>query len=215
MCRFTSRLSGRLADHIYAWKSIDASQVVQEWITDGIRIPFHNDCVPEYIEENNSKFNSSEYAFLLEEIKNLEIKGAIERVNVKPHCVSPIKCVPKKTGQFRLITDLRSVNSYVNAPKFTNEGINTAAELINKGDYFVETDLKDGFLHIPVQQSFRKYLGFQFQCIYYTWCVRIKLQPILLSQVLKALGGLLKATRYTCCIVCGRLLDYCHQVLYY
>jgi len=168
MCVFSKRLS----ENIQAWKNIKCSQVVKEWITNGVQLPFTVDCIPEYQEKNYS-FTNKEYDFLSTEIRDLEIKGAIERVpgNVKPHCVSPIKCVPKKSGKLRLITDLRGLNAYVDAPKFSNEGINTVSELVQKGDRFIKTDLKDGFQHIPIHQSCRTYLGFQFRGIYYVWCV--------------------------------------------
>jgi len=92
MCVFASRL----ADNIYAWRNIKASKVVQEWITEGVRLPFHQDYIPGKFELPNHKLSQKERAFLVTEIQSLELRGCIERVQQRPHCVSPIKCIPKK-----------------------------------------------------------------------------------------------------------------------
>ena len=75
------------------------------------------------------------------ELQNLELTGAIQRVQGKPKCVSPIKCVPKKGNKYRLITDLRGVNEHIEAPHFQNEGVVTVSNVVKSGDYLTKTDL--------------------------------------------------------------------------
>ena len=162
MCVFSKRLSNNLQ----AWKDIQCPQIVKNWISEGIRLPFAEGYVPGSFQEENYKLNASEQRFVLNEVEKLEITGAIERVQDRPHCVSPIKTVPKKGGKYRLITDLRSINDCIEAPAFQCEGVNTAADLISSGDYMVKTDLKDGFYHIPVHDNYRTFLSFYFNNVY-------------------------------------------------
>ena len=56
--------------------------------------------------------------FLETEMNSLLLQGCIDIADSKPKCVSPITCVPKKNGDFRLVTDLRHLNSFSKPPKF-------------------------------------------------------------------------------------------------
>ena len=167
MCIFSKRLSSNLQ----AWERIGAPATVRSWIVDGIDIPFLDSAPPDGYYSRPHSFSPKESAFVEGELTRLELTGALERVYDRPLCVSPIKCVTKKGGKLRLITDLSRLNHSVDAPHFQNEGINVASQLVGSGDYFVKTDLKDGFLHIPVHKSCRQYLGFEFKGTFYVWCV--------------------------------------------
>ena len=136
--------AGTLNNKFESWTKIGASQTVLDWIKYGVHIPFSR--VPNSFELNNSvadKYTS----FIDSEINNLLLIGAISEVSEKPHCVSPINCVPKKNGKLRLIVDLRVVNESCNVPKFANENIETVCNLIKPEDSLVTIDLKNGFYH--------------------------------------------------------------------
>ena len=167
MCVFSKRLSA----NIYAWNNINVPIVVKNWLCDGVRLPFVDDYKPQRFWLHNKSFSCTERQFLNSEIRDLEIQGAIERVSYRPHCVSPIKCVAKKGGKLRLVTDLRCVNDSIDSPTFQCEGINSVSQLLSKGDYMCKTDLKNGFFHIPVHPEHRKFLGFQYNNVYYVWNV--------------------------------------------
>ena len=49
-----------------------------------------------------------------------------------------------------LVIDCRHVNTFMSAPSFSQEGINSVADLIESEDDLVTIDLKDGFHHVPV-----------------------------------------------------------------
>lgn len=167
MCVFSKRLSNAKE----AWDRIGVPATVKSWITSGVSLPFADNIAPSDIYVNPYKLSVKERAFVQNELISLEISGAIRRVSARPRCVSQIKCVPKKNGKYRIVTDLRLVNEHIEAPYFHNEGINTAAKLVQTGDYMVKTDLKDGFFHIPVWEPHQTFLGFEFHNQYYVWCV--------------------------------------------
>lgn len=164
-------LSKRLSKAYDAWERIDAPNTVKHWVSHGVTLPFVDEVPCEGFYVPPYDLNNKEHNFVSKELLSLELRGAVKRVYNKPKCVSPIKCVPKKGGKLRLITDLRLLNDNVDAPHFQNEGINTAANVVHSGDYMCKTDLKDGFFHIPVYEPHQTYLGFEFDNVYYVWCV--------------------------------------------
>ena len=158
-----------LQSNIDKWKSIGASNTIINWINEGVRLPLSGDI--KSFEFNNGKFSAKESNFLKAEINNLLLQGFIDIAESKPQCVSPITCVPKKNGTFRLVTDLRHLNSFSSPPKFKYEDINSVIKVTRPKDYMVSCDLKDGFFHIPVHEDHRTLLGFKYKSTYYTWNV--------------------------------------------
>ena len=149
------------------WREIGASPMVLSWVSDGVPIPFT--CEPESREFSNPEFNVAEKAFLDQESIALESRVVIQRVSERPHCVSPLKIVPKPGGKFRLICDLRYVNSHCDTPKFSSEGV-VLSEIVHKGEQAIALDLRDGFYHFSVRPGFRTYLGFHHGCTWWVWC---------------------------------------------
>ncbi len=149
------------------WEKI-ASPTVVSWIKDGISLPFRH-AAPEPFCVPNRYLPPQSRQFITSEIKELLRQDIVEKVTVKPHCISPVHCVPKKTGKFRLIHDLRLLNSYCGPPSFSNEGITEVLQLIKPDDVLVTFDIKSGFHHVPINASDRKYLGFEWQGHFYQW----------------------------------------------
>lgn len=161
--------SNTLAKKILKWISIGASDQVLNWILQGVILPIDSD-IPCFSLPNHVLTREQEL-FITNELKQLLQAGLIRKVAHRPHCVSPIGCVSKKSGSFRLIADLREVNNYSNVEKFVNEGIDTVIDIVESDDYGVTVDLKSGFFHVPVHKSSQTYLGFEWQGSFYVWCV--------------------------------------------
>ena len=157
------------AQNIDNWIGIGASNVVLDWIQTGVNFPLYDDI--KSFEIPNKTFTKSESAFIRSELQSLLLLGHIEICESRPFCVSPINCVPKKRGDFRLITDLRYINRCCVPPKFKNEDINTVIDIVKPKDYMCTADLKNGFFHIPVSSELQDLLGFSFEHIYYKWTV--------------------------------------------
>lgn len=155
--------------NIDAWERIGASARVLDWVANGVPVPLAS--VPDKRVFDNPDFNESEKKFLDAELSALEQKGVVQKVPTVPHCVSPLKVIPKKNSNYRLICDLRYVNSHCEVPHFSSEGVTILPEVMKGGEVAVTLDLKDGFYHFPVQADFRKYLGFQYGGCWYVWCV--------------------------------------------
>lgn len=140
-----------------------------------------------------------------QELSALLAKGAIEEVNPLRQpggFYSRYFLVPKKTGGFRPILDLRGLNDYLKALPFhmlTTAGV---LEAIREGEWFTSIDLKDAYFHVPIFPGHRRFLRFayrgrhwQFKVLpfglslsprVFTRCVMAALAP-LQSQGLKVL----------------------------
>ena len=161
----------RLSDNLHAWDAINAQDFVKTWIKEGIKIPFQVNSDTCSFELNNKHFNAKEVDFLDSEISRLVLLDYIEQCSLKPVCINPIHCVPKRNNSFRLITDLRQLNSFCKVPHYRNEDIRDTVHFVRAGDKFVTADIKDGFFHVPVAREHRDYLGFSYKGLYYRWKV--------------------------------------------
>lgn len=97
------------------------------------------------------------------EVDTLLSKGVIVQCSpCSDHFLSPFFLVQKPNGKFRFILNLKKLNSFVIAPHFQMEDFRTAANLIQQ-DYFMTClDLKDAYYLVPIHESSRKYLRFQY-----------------------------------------------------
>ena len=94
----------------------------------------------------------------------------------------------RSPGKFRPILNLKKFNKSVKKYKFRMEGIKQVRDWIQKDAYFCGMDLKDAFLHIPINKSFKKFLRFQWLGSLFEWQVLpfgLKCSPRVLTKVLK------------------------------
>ena len=63
------------------------------------------------------------------------------------------------------------MNSHVNTPSFSQEGIKAVEELIQANDDLITIDLQDGFQHVPVNIASQMLLGIFWCGNYYAWTV--------------------------------------------
>ncbi|XP_041419427.1 uncharacterized protein LOC121393829 isoform X1 [Xenopus laevis] len=97
----------------------------------------------------------------------------------------------KKTGDFRPILDLRSINVFLQIKRFRMESIYSIIKEIQIGDWLLSLDLKDAYFHIPVAVSHQKFLRFALsQDLHYQFtCLPFGLatSPRVFSKVLQTL----------------------------
>lgn len=158
-----------LRTNLTSWENIEAPQHVLDWLQCGVEIPFKT--LPKQFELGNHNLNKTQCSFIDREIHRLLENKYIQQCDKKPLFVSPIGCVPKKNNKYRLITDLRHLNSHCDTPTYKNEDIRTASQIVQSGDHFISVDIKDGFFHIPVSDKSRQFLGICWKNNYYVWNV--------------------------------------------
>ena len=67
---------------------------------------------------------------------------------------------PKKDGRFRMILNLRNLNSHVEYNKFKMDILQSILKLVTHSSYMATIDLKDAYYSVPVAQEHRQYLRF-------------------------------------------------------
>ena len=78
---------------------------------------------------------------------------------------------PRKLDQFRPILNLKYFNNFVKKYRFKMETLSSVRDWIKPGAYVIGLDLRDAFLHIPMNEDSRKYLRFRWLDQLYEWIV--------------------------------------------
>ena len=158
-------IAGSLKHYLNHWHYINTPTTVYNWINNGEDLQFTSTPTP--FEMNNHMLTYKQSQFVDQEISELLKIGAIELCKKRPKFISSIGCVPKKGGKLRMIVDLRELNKHILAPKFSNEDIRTAFDLIKSGDKLITVDIKSGFHHIPIDERFKDFISMKWKGIYY------------------------------------------------
>ncbi|WAQ94975.1 LOW QUALITY PROTEIN: hypothetical protein MAR_007446 [Mya arenaria] len=115
-------------------------------------------CIVAETHVRETKLNSKVKMVLDGEIKSLLLKGVTETAQ---HCDGEfISTVPKSTGSYSLILNLKSLNESVEYIHFKMESLHAAVRLITPGCFMALIDLKDAYYTVNVSEEFRKYLRF-------------------------------------------------------
>ena len=149
-----------LKRHFCFWeKVLKPSSFVLNVVKHGYILPLT--AVPPTFYAKNNRSSIRHKKFVEGAIGELEKGGLIKEVNAQPHCCNPLSVADK--GKLRLVLDLRHVNSYIADKTFRYEDLTTLAEILNKGDFFINFDLRSGYHHIDIHPDHQKYLGFRWE----------------------------------------------------
>lgn len=185
-------LPDRLGRHKTFWEEIGASATVLRWIKEGYDIPFLG-IEPKPWSERNGKGAKLYEGFLWKALPELLNVGAIREVVGKPWGVSGIDVVPKTTpGKFRLILDLRHLNTFLREFKFRMETLHRRRRGFRRGDWLFSIDLESGYYHIPIKEEHCKFLGFQWGGKFYEFRVLpfgLSSAPFAFTKVMKQLAN--------------------------
>ena len=96
------------------------------------------------------------------EVEDLIKKRAITEVaDGSGGFVCSLFVIPKKSGGFRPIINLKPFNRFIRYEHFKMENLESVRFLLRKGDWMAKLDLKDAYLTVPVHPSHQKFLRFQ------------------------------------------------------
>ena len=139
------------------WRDAGASGQVLEWIRHGVSIPWLYGAPPPPFNHGVSCRNlpPQQAAFLEDEIKRLKEKGVFRPV-ASSRWVSRAFLVPKPDGSWRLIIDLRQLNSYCKQRSMKMETLRRLKFIAKPGDHWISFDLKDGFYALAIAPKDRE-----------------------------------------------------------
>ena len=192
-------LGGRLRHCIQTWKKVTNNKWVLNVVSEGYKIPFK--FIPsQRWWPRNQKVKGLAFEVLAQEATDLLAKESVAPVApVKGQFVSSYFAVAKarSPGKFRPILNLKGFNKFVKKYKFRMEGLKQVRDWVQKDAWFCGMDLRDAFLHIPIHESFRKFLRFQWLESLFEWQVLpfgLKCSPRVLTKVLKPVVAFLRVT---------------------
>lgn len=149
------------------WRERAARPYVGHLIGRGLRLPFGRKGTPPAVVPQPRQYDQD----LVELVEDMRKKGAIEQVDrASLRSGFPVFTVPKKgvapgetrpTKRSRLISDIRKLNSYLRTPPHRKmEGMADLVRVLGDYAYGGVLDVEDAYLHCPIAQEHRKFLGF-------------------------------------------------------
>jgi hypothetical protein len=162
---------GRLRKCLSAWEAIGASPTVLGWIRDGYPLEWIEGVRPGRRCEPNrvcgKDFASDEVTttFVQKAVAEMLACQAIVPINRDAATViSPLSVAPKKeANKYRLILDLRYVNSFIQPRSLKMEGLHKARWEISPDDWLIGLDLSSAYYHVEVAEQDRSTMCFEWE----------------------------------------------------
>ena len=152
----------RLRKHIQFWREIGTDPFILDIIENGYVIQFHSTPNSMFSKNNKSALQNEE--FVLEAIKDLEIKGLIERCSERPYVVNPLTVSVQNSGKKRLILDIRLVNKHLWKRCVRFEDLEVALNfLYYENCWMIKFDIHSAYHYISIRENQTTFLGFSWK----------------------------------------------------
>jgi hypothetical protein len=190
------RVGARLLDFAKNWKDVTNDSWVLESVSEGIKLDFVE--TPKQLSYPRPVAMSADMLRVCDqEVEDLLKKGAIVRVldSGTDGFICSLFVIPKKSGGFRPIVNLKPLNCFIRYEHFKMENLDSARFILRKGDWMAKLDLKDAYLTVPVHPSHQKFLRFEWRGrIYQFNCLAFGLAPAprCFSKILKVVAAHLR-----------------------
>ena len=156
--------AGAIKNRLNIWESITSDPETLSTVS-GLQVQFEEDFLP-FTESSNTiitTFSDHEKAFIEVEVSKLLKKAVIEHsVHEENEFISPIFLVPKDGDSYRLILNLKKLNSHMPYVHFKMDTIQNVLSMIRPNIFMASIDIKDAYYSVPIYDSDQKYLKFKF-----------------------------------------------------
>jgi ribonuclease HI len=181
-------VGGRVRFDADFWPTLTNDQWVIRSVSEGVRIPFVSfPSVP--FTQSNMGMSAELEAICDTEVQSLLQKKAIEIVPETELCfVSGLFVIPKRTGGYRPIVNLKNLNRYIEYHHFKMEGVQILKDTIRPLDFFTKIDLKDAYLTVPIFHEHKKFLQIKWKGVLYQFtclCFGLASAPWSFTKLLK------------------------------
>ena len=169
-----SGVADRVRRGLPFWRSIAHPQNdhrVLEWVENGYQMEWGPNGSALSSHSPNQPSATTHAGFVDEQVRDMLAAGAIVAEHSRPWVVSPLSVVPKAGGKFRLILDLRRVNSFLAGASFRMESLTALTDIAAPGDCMISVDQTQGYYHVAMHPSAHRYMGFEWRGRYYTFRV--------------------------------------------
>lgn len=158
-------IGGRLLLFRNQWATSTSDSWVLRTISQGLTIEFMGRPPSRFL-SGSIPSSPDLYRHLSDEISHLLEIRAIEPVpESQRHSgfYSTLFLVPKNSGGWRAILNLKGLNLSVHYRRFKMHSLRSILAGVRRGDFLQSVDLREAYLHVPVHSRHRKYLRFEFQ----------------------------------------------------
>jgi len=126
---------------------------------------------------------------LLDCVNDLSQKGVIieTECNSKEFC-NRLFLVPKASGDWRPILNVKRLNHYIIKEKFKMERIQDVLLMLEPDDFLITIDLTDAYLAVPIAKSMQRFCTFRIAEQHYRFtrvCFGLTSAPYLFTKLLK------------------------------
>ena len=171
-----------------------AESWVLSTVKKGLRIQFHSSPLTTDPSPIQLPKNKVRRKVLLSEIEAMLQKKALEVVPrpLTPGHYSHMFTVTKKSGGWRLVTDLKILNQKIVCPHFKMETAHSIRAQLRTGEWVVSADLSDAYLHILVHPKFRKFMRINIQgkiMQFRSMCFGLNTAPLIFTRVTRAMAS--------------------------
>lgn len=183
---------GRISRFVDVWRTITGDPWILETVQNGLSLDFISPATQRRI-PRNAVMNSEQIGICAEEITSLLEKGAITQV-YNYFFVSGFFLVPKASGGWRPIINLKALNLFIQNRHLKMESVSTLRYTIRKGDWLAKVDLKDAYFSVALNQSQRNKFCFKWGekiCQYVSMPFCLGPAPRVFTKLLKPIVGFL------------------------
>ena len=167
-------VGGRIMLFAHKWKELNPDKWVLNVVTSGYQIEFSKFPPSEGLMRSTPvPADPGKRLALEEEIHGLVSKKAVYQVHAsQSHNLirSMFFLAPKKPDRWRPILNLKPLNKeFITTKKFRMETLASIIPTLSQGMWAASIDLKDAYLHIPINKDFHRFLAFRYQGIDYSF----------------------------------------------
>ena len=193
-------IAGKISNNYENWKKITSDKFLLDIVANGYKLEFESHpCL--LCTQKPIKFNKHEKSVITELLEKLQNKGIIKRVKHEfGEVISNIFIRPKHDGSHRLILNLSKLNDHIEKIHFKMETLKSALNFIKKGTYFAKIDLKDAYYSVPIHETDRKFMRFEWEGHLYEYtCLANGLTsaPRIFTKLLKLMYSSLRKIGHT------------------
>lgn len=188
------KYAGNLRHYLHKWKGITTDKSIIN-IVSGYKLKFNSQPVQLQL-PNPPTLRDNEINAVNEAIIKLLKIGAISVAETcEGQFISNVFVVPKSTGGYRLVINLKKLNEYLISPHFKMEDFRSVCNIMEEESYMATIDLKDAYHLVPIHTSSRKFLRFYWENTLYEYnCLPFGLAtaPRIFTKLLKPVVTVLR-----------------------
>ena len=152
-----------LREYYNQWQALTSDHEILQMIL-GQPIEFTRTPYQRVVSKEEKILNLDEQYVIDTEIDKLLAKGVLTPSSHKEgEYISPIFTRAKKDGSFRVILNLKCLNTRVQYHHFKMDLLNTVLHVVKSGCFMASIDLKHAYNSVPIATADQKYLKFQWR----------------------------------------------------